>query len=61
MYEDEYDPYEYADEAYDYEPDLDFGFEHDSAMESVGWGTDEDYGYYGNEDAAMESSLFGDC
>lgn len=33
---------------YDYEPDLDFGFEFDSAMESAGWGTDEDYGYYGD-------------
>ena len=26
----------------DDEPDLDFGFEHDSSMTSVGWGTDED-------------------
>lgn len=60
MYEDDYDPYEYADD-YDYEPDLDFGFECDSALASAGWGTDEDYGYYGDEDAAMESSLFGDC
>lgn len=24
--------------------------DHDSAMESVGWGTDEDYGYYGGDD-----------
>lgn len=23
--------------------------DHDSAMESAGWGTDEDYGYYGEE------------
>ncbi len=23
--------------------------DHDSAMESCGWGTDEDYGYYGDE------------
>jgi hypothetical protein len=23
--------------------------DHDSAMESCGWGTDEDYGYYGEE------------
>lgn len=45
----------------DSEPDLDFGFEHDSAMTSAGWGTDEDYGYYGDEDAAMEYGLFGDC
>lgn len=28
---------------------------------SAGWGTDEDYGWYGHEDAAMESALFGDC
>lgn len=26
---------------------------------SVGWGTDEDYGWYGGEDAAMEAGLFG--
>lgn len=24
--------------------------DHDSAMESAGWGTDEDYGYFGGED-----------
>lgn len=24
--------------------------DHDSAMESIGWGTDEDYGYYGGDD-----------
>lgn len=41
---------DYYDEAFDDEPDLDFGFEHDSAMASVGWGTDEDYGYYGGDD-----------
>ena len=32
------------------EPDIDFMFEHDSAMESVGWGTDESYGYYGGDE-----------
>lgn len=26
---------------FDYEPDLDFGFEMDSAMESIGWGDDD--------------------
>lgn len=41
-------PDEPADDYFD-EPDLDFGFEFDSAMESVGWGTDEDYGYYGED------------
>jgi len=67
MYEDEYHPYDaygddsyYEQDCYD-EPDIDFGFECDSALASAGFGTDEDYGYYGNEDAAMESALFGDC
>jgi len=23
--------------------------DHDSAMESAGWGTDEDYGYFGED------------
>ena len=32
------------------EPPLDFGYEHDSSMTSVGWGTDEDYGYFGGDD-----------
>ena len=41
-------PDEPADDYFD-EPDLDFGFEFDSAMASVGWGTDEDYGYYGDD------------
>ena len=30
-------------------------------LASAGMGTDEDYGWYGYEDAAMESALFGDC
>lgn len=58
FYEDDWDGYddrwydeaEYADEFYDDEPDLDFAFEFDSAMASAGWGTDEDYGYFGGED-----------
>jgi hypothetical protein len=24
--------------------------DHDSTMESIGWGTDEDYGYFGDEE-----------
>ena len=28
-------------------------------LASAGWGTDEDYGYFGEEDAAMEAGLFG--
>ena len=33
-------------------PDLDESMDgdHDSAMASAGWGTDEDYGYYGDEE-----------
>jgi hypothetical protein len=34
-----------ADDSYDDSMDGD----HDSAMESVGWGTDEDYGFYGDD------------
>ena len=34
--------YDYYDESMD--------GDHDSAMESAGWGTDEDYGYFGGED-----------
>ncbi len=26
-----------------------FQYEHDSSMASIGWGTDEDYGYYGDD------------
>lgn len=45
----------------DYEPDLDFGYEFDSAMESIGWGTDEDYGYYGDHDLiGGDSDLWGE-
>lgn len=42
----------------DYDPDYDIWDEddesmdgdHDSAMTSAGWGTDEDYGYFGEND-----------
>jgi hypothetical protein len=38
----------------DYDPDYDvwdsMDGDHDSAMTSCGWGTDEDYGYYGDDD-----------
>jgi len=36
---------DYEDGNYDDSMDGD----HDSAMSSAGWGTDEDYGYYGDE------------
>jgi hypothetical protein len=32
--------------------------DHDSAMESCGWGTDEDYGYYG-DDTPMADDYYG--
>jgi hypothetical protein len=32
-----------------YIPDDSMDGDHDSAMESAGWGTDEDYGYYGED------------
>lgn len=34
----------------DAEPDIDEQFEIDSALTSAGWGTDEDYGYYGEDE-----------
>jgi hypothetical protein len=37
--------YDDHDDYYDDSMDGD----HDSAMESAGWGTDEDYGYYGED------------
>ena len=45
---DEIDP-DTLEEAWadDYDDSMDG--DHDSAMESAGWGTDEDYGYYGED------------
>ena len=49
MNEDEgYD--DFYDESADYDDyDDSMDGDHDSAMESAGWGTDEDYGYYGED------------
>ena len=44
-YNDENSGEEDLDDSYDDSMDGD----HDSAMESAGWGTDEDYGYYGED------------
>jgi hypothetical protein len=42
----EHEEYEYED----YEPDYCNGMEDDAyALASAGWGTDEDYGYYGDD------------
>jgi hypothetical protein len=38
---------DYDDGQYDYDDSMDG--DHDSAMASAGFGTDEDYGYYGDE------------
>lgn len=32
------------------EPDLDEQFEIESSLSSAGWGTDEDYGFYGDDE-----------
>ena len=34
---------------YGYADDCPLDGDHDSAMTSIGWGTDEDYGYYGDD------------
>jgi hypothetical protein len=39
---------DYNDEAGDDSYDDSMDGDHDSAMESAGWGTDEDYGYFGD-------------
>jgi hypothetical protein len=44
-YDDHNDFYEDADDSYDDSMDGD----HDSALSSAGWGTDEDYGHYGDD------------
>jgi hypothetical protein len=39
---------ETTDESWDDDYDDSMDGDHDSAMESAGWGTDEDYGFYGD-------------
>ena len=39
-----------VDDGEDTEPDDSMDGDHDSALASAGFGTDEDYGYYGSED-----------
>jgi len=38
----------YEDDDYDYDDSMDG--DHESALASCGWGTDEDYGYYGGDE-----------
>jgi hypothetical protein len=47
MYDDHDDFYGESADYSDYNDDMDG--DHDSAMTSCGWGTDEDYGYYGGD------------
>lgn len=42
---DDYNDFHDEDDSIDESMDGD----HDSAMESAGWGTDEDYGYFGGD------------
>ena len=51
FYEDVEDCYEDVEDCDDdCEIDESMDGDHDSAMTSAGWGTDEDYGYYDNGD-----------
>jgi hypothetical protein len=47
-YDDHADPFfeDFYEDNHKYDDSMDG--DHDSAMESAGWGTDEDYGYFGD-------------
>jgi len=47
-----------ADDMIDQWDDDTMDGDHDSAMTSAGWGTDEDYGYYG-DDTPMYDDYYG--
>lgn len=47
-YYDQDTEYGISDDPDDYEPDLDEAYEIESSLGSVGWGTDEFYGYEGD-------------
>ena len=53
QYNDYHDFYGESTDYSDYNDDMDG--DHDSAMTSAGWGTDEDYGYYGDDIDAYEN------
>ncbi len=61
-YDDHDDFYGEAADYDDYNDDRDYDDsmdgDHDSAMTSCGWGTDEDYGYYG-DDTPMFDDYYG--
>lgn len=48
---------EHYDENYGEDYDDSMDGDHDSAMTSCGWGTDEDYGYFGEND---DDSFYGE-
>ena len=52
--ESDYDYDDAADDGwipeFDDEPDISAEYEFNSSMESAGWGTSEDYGYYGGDE-----------
>lgn len=58
-----YEDYSDVDVDFDYPENWLDDVEADAdTLTSAGYGTDEDYGWYGMEDAAMEAGLFGwDC
>ena len=56
-----YDDYnDFYDDDFDWDDDYDDSMDgdHDSAMTSAGWGTDEDYGHYG-DDTPMYDDYYG--
>lgn len=59
LYNDEYEPNGYDNDQQLHEDESWFDGD---ALASVGFGTDEDYGYYPEDDwGTVESELFGDC
>jgi hypothetical protein len=48
-YNDFYETNEDADEAWSDDVDDSMDGDHESGLASCGWGTDEDYGYYGDD------------
>ena len=57
FYED-MDDYQSSNEYWETDYDDSMDGDHDSAMTSCGWGTDEDYGYYG-DDTPMFDDYYG--
>lgn len=48
--DDDYLDYGYEDDRFDDEPYEDDVWADSDTLSSAGWGTDEDYGYFGDED-----------